>query len=247
MFAIIVQLEKRMIIMNEKINILDIELDNITAKEAMRRTMDFLQSEPTSIIGLLTASSLMYGAELEGYRDNVKKFDMLLAGDASVLEIAGMNEGAVLREMNEKLYQKMLFRYMNKQQNKVFLLVDKEEKYETLIKYLQTFCKNIIVSGSRIIKVSKMADDMIINEINGNEVDFVIAMIDSPIQEEFIIKNQKLIDTRIWLALGEDSLPVLTEKKRRFRFMEILKGRALKRENEKYKQSVWNERESFES
>ena len=45
--------------MNAKINVLDIEIDNCTAKEAMKKAVEYLASEPVNTIDLLTVDALM--------------------------------------------------------------------------------------------------------------------------------------------------------------------------------------------
>ena len=46
-------------------------------------------------------------------------------------------------------------------------------------------------------------DDMLVNAINGGEVDSVIAVLSSPVQEEFISRNRSLINARMWLGAGK--------------------------------------------
>ena len=46
------------------------------------------------------------------------------------------------------------------------------------------------------------------NAINGGEVDCVIAILSSPIQEEFIARNRSLINARMWLGAGKLMEPI---------------------------------------
>lgn len=225
--------------MDKKINVLDILIDNFTAKEAMRRTMEYLQSDPTNIVGILTANSLMQAAEIEGYKDNVEQFDMVIAGDTSVLEAAGVDEGPMLKQTETQVYLKMLLRYLGRHRKHVFLLTNSETVCENIHDYLEKEYRSITIAGSIVAREGETADDMIINEINGGEIDCVIAVLDSPMQEEFILKNRTLIDTRVWLALGGALISAGKTKNNRFRLTDFLAGRALKRENEKYKKASW--------
>lgn len=45
--------------MNEKINVLDVNIDSCTAKEAMKETIAFLESEPVSVIDVVSVDGLM--------------------------------------------------------------------------------------------------------------------------------------------------------------------------------------------
>ena len=52
--------------MNEKINVLDVNIDSCTAKEAMKETIAFLESEPVSVIDVVSVDGLMPPATLSG-------------------------------------------------------------------------------------------------------------------------------------------------------------------------------------
>lgn len=60
-FAIIEQLVKELAgeDMNEKINVLGVNIDSFTAKEAMKETIAFLESEPVSVIDVVSVDALM--------------------------------------------------------------------------------------------------------------------------------------------------------------------------------------------
>lgn len=45
--------------MNEKINVLGVNIDSFTAKEAMKETIAFLESEPVSVIDVVSAGLKM--------------------------------------------------------------------------------------------------------------------------------------------------------------------------------------------
>jgi len=225
--------------MENKINVLDIAIDNYSAKEAMQKTVEYMQNEPMSVVGVLTAKSLMHAAELEGYKENVARFDMVVAGETSVLKAAGVKERGKLKEAEMHTYLKMVMRYLNKHHRRVFLLTQSEILCNEMMQYLEADYKHIVIAGSIIVQEGETADDMIINEINGREIDCVIAVLGSPLQEEFALKNQPLIDTHIWLALGDSFVTRNSTRKRKGRLVDFWARHALKRENERYKKASW--------
>jgi len=225
--------------MENKINVLDIAIDNYSAKEAMQKTVEYMQSEPMNLVGVLTAKSLMHAAELEGYKENVARFDMVVAGETSVLEAAGVKERGKLKEAEMHIYLKMVMRYLSKHHRRVFLLTQSEILGNEVMQYLEADYKHIVIAGSIVVQEGETADDMIINEINGREIDCVIAVLESPLQEEFVLKNQPLIDTRIWLALGDSFVTNHSTRKRKGRLVDFWARHALKRENERYKKASW--------
>ena len=47
------------------------------------------------------------------------------------------------------------------------------------------------------VSAKNRADDMLINAINGEEVDCVLSALSSPLQEELISKNRNVMNARV--------------------------------------------------
>ena len=65
--------------MSEKINILDVEIDELTAKEALRESIRYMESEPISIIEMVTVDALMRISKVQNLIEDVRFFDLMLA------------------------------------------------------------------------------------------------------------------------------------------------------------------------
>ena len=97
-FAIIEKLGKELAgeDINEKINVLDVNIDSCTAKEAMKETIAFLESEPVSVIDVVSVDGLMQMNDLSELKarmkaitrrtDNMRKQEK----KDSVIEIGGL-------------------------------------------------------------------------------------------------------------------------------------------------------------
>ena len=62
-------------------------------------------------------------------------------------------------------------------------------------------------SGIQLLGLEKVsavvwADDMLVNAINGSEVDCILSALSVPLQEDFIAKNRNLLDARVWVGVG---------------------------------------------
>ena len=64
------------------------------------------------------------------------------------------------------------------------------------------------MAGLAKVSAQNRADDMLVNAINGGEVDCVIAALSAPLQEDFVIRNRNLLDVRAFLGIGKSTLPV---------------------------------------
>ena len=91
-------------IMSKKISVLDISIDNFTAKEAMQEALAYMESDLVSVIELVTIESLMeLGTEAE-LKEEIENFDLILAGNKTILEAAEITDHKTLRETQDKTF-----------------------------------------------------------------------------------------------------------------------------------------------
>lgn len=188
--------------MDNRINVLDINIDKLTAKEAMKRFIEFLGTEPVDVIELVTAESLMQMDEMPGLKTQADSFEMVLAGETTILKSAGIQDKNTLSETEKQVFLKMMFRYLHRNHKRVYLLVDTQEQGEELYDYLERSYYNIQVGGMAKVAAEDRADDMIVNAVNGAEVDCVISVMSAPLREDFILNNRNRLNARVWLGVG---------------------------------------------
>lgn len=219
--------------MSVKINVLDINIDNCTAKDAMKAAVEYMESEPVNIIEMVTVDSVMQMDEVPSLKEAVSGFDVVLAGECTILEAAGITERKCLQETESRIFIKMFLRYLHKHHKRIYLLVESEEEGRITYDYLERYYSGLQMIGMAKMSAENRADDMIVNAINGGEIDCVLSILSSPLQEEFIVKNRCLLNSRVWFGLGKGMLPVKKDGFGQNRFAQYLMKRILKKEMEK--------------
>lgn len=194
--------------MSEKISVLDVEIDELTAKEALRESIRYMESEPVNVIEMVTVDALMRISKVQNLTEDIRSFDLMLAGDKTILEAADVSERKILQDTENRTYFKLFVRYLHKNHKRVYLLVESDEEGDRFYQYLEEHYSGIQIVGLAKVSANDRADDMLVNDINGGEVDCVFSALSVPLQEEFIVKNKGLLNARIWLGLGKDFLPV---------------------------------------
>lgn len=204
LFVIIKQLESAEIgeDMNEKIQVLDVEINNYTAKEMMQEAVEYMKTEPLNVIEMVTMDMLASLREQEDEKKGIREFDITFAGNKDILEAAGVTDSSYLKEADTRIFVKMFFRYLHKNHGKVFLLAEDEQALTNLREYFDTTYSSIRIVDTASLEEHGISDDMILNKVNGAEVDCIIAELPSPIQEQFVIRNRALMNARLWLGLG---------------------------------------------
>lgn len=193
--------------MSEKVEVLGIRIDNCTAKEAMKSAVEYMNMEALHIIELATVDGLMQSEELDELKPEIDKFHLILAGDKTILEAAGIEEHKRLQEVEKKVFLKLFFQYLHKNHKRIYLLGETEEECTSYYEYFAQHHRGVQIVGMAKISATDRADDMLVNAINGGEVDCIIAALSTPLQEDFIIKNKKLLNARLWLGIGKNQLP----------------------------------------
>ena len=186
--------------MNEKINVLDVNIDSCTAKEAMKETIAFLESEPVSVIDVVSVDGLMQMNDLSELKVRMNEFDLVLPAEKLILEAE--EEARLPKEIDIKLYLKMFMRYLHKNHKRMYLLVESEEDGQEAFRYMQRTYSGIQLVGLAKVSAEGRADDMLVNAINGSEVDCILSALSVPLLEDFIAKNRNLLDARVWVGVG---------------------------------------------
>lgn len=190
--------------MGEKMNVLDVQLDNCTAKDAMKIITEYLQTERVNTVELITVNTLMRASVVEGMREELEQLDLVLAGDAAILDAAKITDEKLLQEAKNQMLMKMVLRYFHKNHQKIFILSGTQEEGQKIRQYLQDEYGGIEIVGCETVPENESRDDQITNSINGVEACCVLASMESPGQEQFIHRCKEQINTRLWLGIGRD-------------------------------------------
>lgn len=188
--------------MEEKINIFDVEIPCIKAKEAMIRAMDYMEQDSLNTIELLSMKMLLNGQEDTQWKEQLKGLSMILPGSVEILEAAQVKDSTLLRETDDKLFLRMFMKYMQKTHKKLFLLAESEEELDKAEELLIRQNRGIQIIGKAVITQDGELIQNVINAINGTETDCILSVLPSPFQEQFIQRNKALLNARVWLGCG---------------------------------------------
>ena len=216
--------------MNEKIQVLGLEIDNLAAKDAVKRVVSYMETEPVSVVEMVTMSTLGKFQQEDMAAELFANFDIALASDRGMLEAAGETDERRLKEVDELLFTKMVMRFLHKNSARVFLLAENISDLQKLEKYMQEDWFNIQVIGKATMEDNAESDDMLLNLVNGAEAECILSALPSPMEEHFVFRNKLLVNARVWLGFG-NLLDELKKEKTAFqRVKEFILRQLLKKE-----------------
>lgn len=216
--------------MDEKIQVLDLQIDNLTAKDAVKRVVSYMETEPVSVVEMVTMNTLAKFQQDETAKELFEHFDIALASDKGMLEAAGETDERRLKEVDELLFIKMVMRFLHKNSARVFLLAEDEADLQKLEMYMLEDYSNIQVVDKATMQENAASDDMLLNLLNGAEAECILSALPSPIEEQFIYRNKSLVNAKVWLGFG-NLLDELKKEKNAFqKFKEFILRQLLKKE-----------------
>ncbi len=216
--------------MDEKIQVLDLEIDNLTAKDAVKRVVSYMEMEPVSVVEMVTMNTLAQFQQDETAKELFDSFDIAMASDKGMLEAAGETDERRLKEVEELLFIKMVMRFLHKNSARVFLLAEDETDLQKLEMYMKEDYSNIQVVDKATMQENAASDDMLLNMVNGAEPECVLSALPSPMEEQFIFRNKSLVNAKVWLGFG-NLLDELKKEKNAFqKFKEFILRQLLKKE-----------------
>lgn len=224
--------------MNERIRVLDVNIDNCSAKQAMKASVEYMGTAVTNVVELVTIEALLYAKDEPAFKSAIEQSDLVLPGQKEILEAAGVGEGRCLQDIEAHTYLRMYLKYLHKNHCRVYLLVETDGELDALTTCFASHYRGIQLAGAAKVAGGSGSDDMLVNAINGGEVDSVIAILSPPVQEEFIARNRSLIDARMWLGAGKLMEPIYKEKTRRERLISFIDRLFFKREIEKNRRQM---------
>lgn len=195
--------------MENRINIFGIEIDALTAKDTLKKIVQYMESETVSTVELVTLELLVQGQENPEWKEMMRRIDLVLPGERDILEASqkasGLPEGTpdsghLMKELEKKLFLKMLLRYLQRTRKKVFLLAGQETELLFLQEKLRPYAKGLLPVGHAILPEDGDRRESVINEINGVEPDCIISVLPYPEQERFISEAKALLNARVWVG-----------------------------------------------
>ena len=100
--------------MCEKIEVLGVQIDGCTAKEAMQKVIGYMETEPINTVEILAGASVVELVETGDLREKLQQMELLVVGDQTLLKLSGVSDRTLLKEAETNLFLKMFLRYMKK-------------------------------------------------------------------------------------------------------------------------------------
>lgn len=217
--------------------VLGVELQDYTVREAMRKTDYFLRDNKVSTIAYITTRGLMAAEESPELKTFLSNIDLTVAADSDILSAAGVYNRNRVKEIENDEFMEEFLKKLVRGKRRVYLLTGTKEQLGALKECLKSYQENLRIVGSYSLDELEKDEDYLINEMNGLMPDVVISNISSPQRESFFENNHMKMNTRIWLMLKDKVVHATQGKNIFWRFADRISKKIFRRKVEKYHES----------
>ena len=189
--------------MLKKLDILGLELDNYTVREAMLRAETYLNNNEMNTIETISMSMLEKAGHDEKMRACLKNLDLAVIGEKEILLAAGVNSTQRMKETIENTFFYEFMKRLLRNKKTIYLLGEKETDVKKLEIFLHNEYEKVRIVGKDAMENCIGDLDAVVNAINVETPDLVFSVLPSPYQEEFLMENKGKLSIGIWYGLGE--------------------------------------------
>lgn len=183
--------------------VLGVELQDYTVREAMRKTDVFLRDQKLNTIAYITTRGLMAAEESPELRTFLSNLDLTVAADSDILHAAGIENRNRIKEIENDEFMEEFLKKLVRGKRSVYLLTGTKEQLVALEECLKSYQHSLRIVGRFSLDELEKEEDWLINEMNRLMTEVVISNISSPQRESFFENNHMKMNARIWLMLKD--------------------------------------------
>lgn len=190
--------------MIKKVELLGIELDNYTVREAMLQVEVYLNNTVMNTIENISMEMLVKAQDDEILKECMEHLDLAIISEKEILKAAGVISAQRIRETIDNEFFKEFMKRIVRNNKTVYLLGNTSTQIQELQGFLNTNYEKLKISGVYALEDCTGDFDTIINEINIAEPDVIFSVLPTPQQENFLKDNAAKFNAKIWYGLGQN-------------------------------------------
>lgn len=187
--------------------ILGVTFTDYNAREALRRTEQFLHSGAMNTIAYVSYTNLAAAVRVPEQRAQMEALDLTLNVETAMLEAAGIASGSRLKEIEEQVYLKELFRKLAQNGRKVILLTMDESEIEPLEYAVRELQPNLNILQCRTVSAYEGRTENLLNDLNEAATDVILSALPFGKSLELMEAGKMYLNAEVWLALPEKKIP----------------------------------------
>lgn len=189
--------------MIKKINILGIQLDNHTVREAIRQVETYLSNDMLNTIEKVSMKMLLAAETDPVVREAISTMDLTVIGEEEIIKAAGEATMQRVQETKANDFGYEFFKRVERNKKSLFLLGETEKKLVQVKEELQKTFPKLVFAGEYALEKCVGDLEAVINDMNVTTPDVILSVLPSPQQEHFLMDHKDKMNANIWYGIGE--------------------------------------------
>lgn len=221
--------------------VLGVELQDYTVREAMRKAEVFLHDQKLNTIAYITTRGLMAAEDSPELKAFLSNIDLTVAADSDILHAAGIENRNRIKEVENDEFMEEFLKKLVRGKRSVYLLTGTKEQLVALEECLKSYQQSLRIVGKFSLDELEKEEDWLINEMNAQMTEVVISNISSPQRESFFENNHMKMNARIWLMLKDKVVHATRKKSVLWRLPDMVSKKLFRRKVVKYQNQELDE------
>lgn len=189
--------------MIKKIDILGIQLDNYTVREAIMQVEAYLSNNALNTIESISMQMLIDSEIDPVVREVISSLDLAVIGEKEIIQAAGADTMQRLQETEEDDFSFEFFKRVERNKKSLFLLGETESRIGNMKEQLERAFPKLIIVGEYAVENCVGNLEAVINDMNAMTPDIIVSILPSPLQEHFFLEHRDKMNASIWYGIGE--------------------------------------------
>lgn len=188
--------------MRDVVNILGVNIDKVTAAEALQRAKEFIAQDETSVVYTPNPEIVMAAYDDEEFCKVLNSSDMCVPDGIGVIYGAKIIGTPLPERVPGFELCCSLIEYLSKNNGSVFLLGSKPGVADDAAAKLKEMYPGIKISGTHDGYFKAEDEEAIIAEINSSSPDLLMVCLGAPKQEKWIYKHRDSLNAKLCIGAG---------------------------------------------
>lgn len=229
--------------MIKKIDILGVQLDNYTVREAIMQVETYLNDSVLNTIESISMQMLIVSEEDPVVKEVLSSLDLAVIGEKEIIQAAGARTMQRINETEENDFFFEFFKRVERNKKSLFLLGETEEKLAGMRELLEREFPKLVFAGEYALENCVGDLEAVINDMNAMTPDVIVSILPTPRQEHFFLEHKDKMNASIWYGMGELDIGKKHHPIRNF-FRSLMHRGRLKNSIDKYNDKDFAEKET---
>lgn len=189
--------------MIKKIDVLGIQLDNYTVREAIMQVEAYLSNNVLNTIESISMQMLIESESDPVVREVISSLDLAVIGEKEIIQAVGAETMQRLQETEENDFSFEFFKRAERNKKSLFLLGETESRLGSMKEELESMFPKLVIAGEYAVENCVGDLEAVINDMNAMTPDIIVSILPTPMQEHFFLDHRDKMNASIWYGIGE--------------------------------------------